>query len=356
MGLLVGTPAPLFTAASPVNPQFEFGSIGGRWILLVFLPEPGSEREAALGLLRANLGLFHDDRLVFFGVLPDAASAAQARHEPPWRWFGDVEGKLRRLYGVVGPDGALQPQWVVIDPSMRVFETAPLEDGERVLRQLAALGEPGDHAGAPLHAPVLIAPRVFEPEFCRRLIDYYEARGGRPTGIMRAVGGRTVPVLGPLKTRRDASVLDEGLVAEARDRIARRLLPEIGKVFQFRATRIERYIVACYDAAEGGHFRPHRDDTTPATAHRRFAVSINLDSEAFEGGDLRFPEFGPTTYRPPTGGAVVFSCSLLHEVTPVTRGARYAFLPFLHDEPAEQVRLANLHTLQVEEASRARKA
>lgn len=41
----------------------------------------------------------------------------------------------------------------------------------------------------------------------------------------------------------------------------------------------------------------------------------------------------------------MFSCSLLHEVTPVTRGARYAFLPFLHDEPAEQVRLANVHTL-----------
>ena len=25
--------------------------------------------------------------------------------------------------------------------------------------------------------------------------------------------------------------------------------------------------------------------------HRRFAVSISLNSEAFEGGDLRFPEF-----------------------------------------------------------------
>ena len=82
-----------------------------------------------------------------------------------------------------------------------------------------------------------------------------------------------------------------------------------------------------------------------ATAHRRFAVSINLNAEEFEGGDLRFPEFGPRTYRPPTGGAVVFSCSLLHEATPVTQGRRYAFLPFLYDEAGERVRAENLRFL-----------
>jgi predicted 2-oxoglutarate/Fe(II)-dependent dioxygenase YbiX len=35
---------------------------------------------------------------------------------------------------------------------------------------------------------------------------------------------------------------------------------------------------------------------------------------------------------------VVFSCSLLHEVTPVTSGTRYAFLSFLYDEEAQRVR------------------
>ena len=72
---------------------------------------------------------------------------------------------------------------------------------------------------------------------------------------------------------------------------------------------------------------PHRDNTTRGTAHRRFAVTINLNDGPWEGGDLRFPEYGPQTYRAPTGGAVVFSCSLLHECTPVTRGERYCFLP-----------------------------
>ena len=119
------------------------------------------------------------------------------------------------------------------------------------------------------------------------------------------------------------------------------------KAFRFEVTRIERYIVACYDAEDGGYFRPHRDNLTSGTAHRQFACSINLNAEEFEGGDLRFPEYGARTYRPPTGGAVVFSCSLLHEATPVTRGTRYAFLPFLYDEAGEKIRRQNLHLIEL---------
>lgn len=100
--------------------------------------------------------------------------------------------------------------------------------------------------------------------------------------------------------------------------------------------------MASYNAAEGGHFRIHRDNTSKATAHRRFAVTINLNADDYDGGDLIFPEFGPEQWRPPTGGAAVFSCSLLHEVRPVTRGVRYCFLPFLFDEAGERLRLENI--------------
>ncbi|MES2722538.1 MAG: 2OG-Fe(II) oxygenase, partial [Pseudomonadota bacterium] len=134
-----------------------------------------------------------------------------------------------------------------------------------------------------------------------------------------------------------------------REALSTRLLPQIRKVFQFKVGHIERYMVACYDAQDGGYFRPHRDDTTPGTAHRRFACSINLNAEDFEGGDLTFAEFGPKTYRPPTGGAVVFSCSLLHEATPVTRGKRYAFLPFFYDAEAAAIRAANRGTFETAE-------
>jgi len=70
-------------------------------------------------------------------------------------------------------------------------------------------------------------------------------------------------------------------------------------------------------------------------------VTLNLNSGEYQGGALRFPEFGPQVYQPPTGGAIVFSCSLLHEATPVTQGRRYAFLPFLYDESAAQLRARN---------------
>jgi predicted 2-oxoglutarate/Fe(II)-dependent dioxygenase YbiX len=102
-----------------------------------------------------------------------------------------------------------------------------------------------------------------------------------------------------------------------------------------------RYLIACYDASTGGFFKAHRDNTTKGTAHRRFAVTINLNSEDYEGGDLLFAEYGLKTYRAPTGGAVVFSCSLLHEATPVTKGKRYAFLPFLYDDDAHKIRQEN---------------
>jgi len=108
----------------------------------------------------------------------------------------------------------------------------------------------------------------------------------------------------------------------------------------FKPTRMERYIVSCYAAEDGGHFRAHRDNTTRGTAHRRFAVSINLNSD-FGGGEVSFPEYGPRSFKAPPGGAVVFSRSLLHAVSKVTRGCRFAFLPFLYDDAAARIREAN---------------
>ena len=65
--------------------------------------------------------------------------------------------------------------------------------------------------------------------------------------------------------------------------------------------------------------------------------AYDRENSDFDGGDLRFGEFGARTYRPPLGGAVVFSCALLHEATRVSRGRRYAFLPFFYDEAGAEV-------------------
>jgi predicted 2-oxoglutarate/Fe(II)-dependent dioxygenase YbiX len=122
--------------------------------------------------------------------------------------------------------------------------------------------------------------------------------------------------------------------------IERRVLPELLKAYQFRASHIERYLVGCYAAEDEAHFGAHRDNNHKGVAHRKFAVSVNLNDD-FEGGEVVFPEYGARGFRPAPGGAVVFSCSLLHAVTPVTRGRRYAFLPFVYDEEGARIREEN---------------
>jgi len=345
MSISPGQASPWFTAPTPTNPGFNFSSVAGRFVLLVFLPQEPAARQAALAQMAAADPLFDQDRLIAFGVLRDPELFAQAKDRLGTRWFLDAGGQISRAFGALDAEGGDRPCWYVLDPTLRVLAHGSMAEADRMVSTLRGLPAPDDHAGVPLHAPVLIVPRVFEPEICRRLIDFYDQDGGQPSGTMRQIGGKTVAVLDSFKSRKDATIQDQSFRNELRSRIQLRLLKQIQRAFQFEATRIERYIVACYDAQDGGYFRPHRDNTTSGTAHRKFACSINLNAEEFEGGDLRFPEFGQRTYRPPTGGAVVFSCSLLHEATPVTRGTRYAFLPFFHDEAGEELRQKNLHTL-----------
>ncbi len=347
MPLLPGDPAPFFRARTPTNPTYNFHVAGGRYMALAFMPSrAAAERNRVLDALKARRTLFDDVRCCFFGVLRHPAAIAKAQDQIPGiRWFLDADAEVSSLYEM--QDGAEERSgWVVLDPAFRVLMTAPIAATDAVLDQIAALPPVDEHAGAPMHAPVLVVPRVFEPGFCKHLIDLYEAKGGEPSGFMREIDGRTVMVRDPEHKRRSDVVLeDTALIEAARARIARRLAPEVAKAFQFTATRIERYLVARYVAEEGGFFRPHRDNTTKGTAHRRFAVTLNLNAGEYEGGDLRFPEYGGRTYRAPTGGAVVFSCSLLHEATPVTKSRRYAFLPFLYDEAAAKIREENLSFL-----------
>ncbi len=332
-----GEPAPWFTAPTPSNPQFVFDTAAGRYVLMAFLPlGTDAASGAAMRRLADSLAMFDDRRLSAFVVTRDPQTAASARDLRGLRWFLDLDGAVSRLYGAVESDGKEAPGWLLLDPMLRVIFAAPLSDAGSVFERLSALPAPADHAGAPTPAPVLIAPRVFDPDLCAQLIAMHEADGGRFTGVMRDDGDRTRAVMDPLKRRRDVLIREPSLLAEVGERLRRALFPAIEKALGFSATRVERHVVSCYDASDEGVFHAHRDSTTFATEHRRFACSINLNDD-FEGGDLRFPEFGPQTYRPPIGGAVVFSCALMHEATQVTAGRRFAFLPFLHDEAGATV-------------------
>lgn len=343
--LRFGEPISFIHIRSNRNPRFATSSLGGRFLLFCVVSDisrPGAR--AALDALAAS-------RIEEGTKVPALlVSDPRAEHDPVVQQiartrpvFYDDGGEAIAAWGLNAPSDQPTERWVLIDPSLRALAFWPIEESDRALAALAGLPPPDAHAGVPLHAPVLIAPRIFEPAFCKELIAAYERAGGKPSGTTREndVGKTYVGLDDSFKKRFDYDIAEKHLREGAMHRMFWRLNPEMEKAFACRMTRMERYIVACYDAEAGGFFRAHRDNTTKGTAHRKFAVTINLNAEEYEGGDLRFPEFGSRTYRAPTGGAVVFSCALLHEATPVTRGRRFAFLPFLYDEEAAKLRIQN---------------
>ncbi|MGX7896645.1 2OG-Fe(II) oxygenase [Tsuneonella sp. HG222] len=340
--LVPGDYAPWFKA--PVisgRADYAFDSVAGRHILMLFYGSASHAPAAeALALVARHRGLFDDIGACFFGVSVDARDASEGRiaqQLPGIRHFLDFQTRVSAQYGAWLGDRRYDPHWLVLDRELRVVGRFELERGEAALTLLAALVA----ASRDQQAPVATIPWVFEPGLCKELIALFDETGGEPSGFARDEGGKTVIVEDAhFKLRRDRIIPDGPLKNHLTHRVNRVIVPAIARAFQFQATRIERHLVACYEAG-AGHFMPHRDNTTLGTAHRRFAVTINLNADEYEGGDLCFPEFGQRTYRAPTGGAIVFSCSLLHEVKPVTAGRRFAFLPFLYDEAARTVRDAN---------------
>lgn len=356
--LTAGDPAPWFRAVTPSNPRYAFDTVGGRPVVLTFFGSAQSpETRALLEAWLAHRAYFDDYRACLFGVTVDPRDQVLVDLIPGIRFVQDFSGEVSKLFGAL-PREAQSPAGVgyrlmsvLLDARLRVLRVDYFNGNAeahvaRVMSALRSLSGSDRGEGDDMPAPVLMVPRVFEPELCQRLIDYYNAQGGLESGFMREQEGRTVGVYDhSFKRRQDCTIEDEPLMAICRDRLQRRLVPAIKQAFQFDASRIERWLVARYDGSEGGFFRPHRDNVSGATAHRQFAVSIHLDAEAFTGGGVRFPEFGSRIYSPPTGGALVFSCSLLHEALPVTGGARFVFLPFLYGEMAARVREENHHLL-----------
>jgi predicted 2-oxoglutarate/Fe(II)-dependent dioxygenase YbiX len=341
MALLYGDPAPTFAAEGLTNPRYVFDTAAGRYLLLAFV-KAGPAVEAAVAAIERRRTAFNDVHASAFVVVTGEDKGRKSREDrlPGLRFLFDPDGAVAALY-----DAAETERWFLVDPALHVMAAVGADQAEALVDRVPALPPPPTHGGFEGMAPVLVTPRIFEAGFCERLIALYRETGGEPSGFMREVDGVTTLMMNDQHKRRsDVIVEDEALQKQVVARLTRRLIPQIRKAFNFEPTRIERYLVARYDAETGGFFRPHRDNTTKGTAHRRFAVSINLNAD-YDGGDLRFPEYGARTYRPPPGGACVFSCSILHEATPVTRGERFAFLPFLYDEAAAKIRAENLKYL-----------
>ena len=353
--LLPGDPAPWFVQKSSLNPRYRFDTAGGRVLVRCVLGSAVEEHAlAALKAVGERGDLFDDTRACFFGVSMDPADEAgrlQARM-PGYRHFWDMDGTIGKLYGALPPgfrEGAgaaqLSRRWVVLDQDLRVIANVPFAADRSDIALVLALVErhsvPEGEPGPDRPVPVLLLERVLEPELCGQLLAYRASREAFSSGFMVEENGQTVLKSDAgHKRRKDCVLEDERLKEQIRLRIIRRVVPEIAKAFQYHVTRIERYLIGHYSAADQGFFRAHRDNTTKGTAHRRFALTMALNDD-YEGGELNFPEFGRHWWKPPAGGAVVFSCSLLHQVRPVTRGERYVFVPFLYDDAAAKLREKN---------------
>ena len=338
-----GEPMPHFSAMGADGRPFSSLGFGGSYLLL-FLPGPlePAQAQKLRHEIAARAPLFQSGAAQLLACVPQG-TPSPCPPGPGMQLAYDPELRIARVLGGLAANGQgpFRPRAVLVDPMLRVIDSRPVatEAERRHVFDLLAAQPPADRfAGLTLRAPVLVLPRVFPPDLCDELIASYEAHGGQASGVMRLIDGKTVGVHDPqMKVRQDHLIQDRALIARIQDRITRTILPEIRKVHAFEVTRMERYVIGCYRAEDKGHFAAHRDNTTPATAHRRFAISIALN-DGYKGGEISFPEYNPEGLKPPAGAAVVFSCALLHRVSPVTHGMRYVFLPFVYDEAAAKLR------------------
>jgi hypothetical protein len=237
-------------------------------------------------------------------------------------WLVDRAGELGRAFA------ATENLAIVVDAAGQVAALLPRPTPDDVAAVALRLYGASTPDVVQAKAPVLLLERVVEPALCQALIDYWR-HGHKVVNKVGSSEGRNV-INADVKRRHDVQLDEPQLFVQLRDCLVRRVAPMIHKAFHTRPMVIEAPIIGCYDAASGGWFRRHRDNTSIHNAHRQFALSLNLNAhDEYDGGELRFAEFGRQLYRPVAGGALVFSSSLLHEVQPVTRGRRFGVFTFL---------------------------
>jgi len=308
--------------------------VAGHPLVLVFWPrlEASALASAASALAGIQPALQQQGARVF--AVTQAAPAGM--EPPPFPVLLDRDGKAFAAFSA----STREPTTIALRHSYhvaRILKGTPAEQAEGALAAVRAVV--AEHRAAVLvpHPPVLVVPDVLSAEECRRLIQVYETRGkvflepGHGDDKMTTDYKMRVPDYGR-GDRIDHWIVDRDTMSFIDGRLGGRLFPEVRKAFQYPVTRRERMRIGCYTGTRGGEAHGHRDDSEVIAAHRRFAMSLNLNTEEFEGGELRFPEYGEQLYRPATGAAIVFSCSMLHEALEVRAGRRFVLLAFLFGE------------------------
>jgi predicted 2-oxoglutarate/Fe(II)-dependent dioxygenase YbiX len=311
--------------------------IAGNFLAIVFCQGDLGAAAAALTEFASIHDAFHASGA---GIV--AACATGSEGEPvrrlnlPFPLLLGIEEATLRPYGVPASNashGMSPVVTVLLRPNGHVLDI--LSGDSQAAAALASIRRNRD-ANTGLvtaqHPPALIVPDVLSRADCQALISIYRDSDAPLVHFSEIRDAATdVKTQIPDYERRDR--IDHRLntpgprQAVAR-KLQRRLLPEIKKAFQYEVTTFEGLRIACYEGERQGRAQGHRDNSQPEVAHRRFAMSLNLNSDEFSGGELRFPEYGSQLYKPDTGAAIVFSCSILHEALEVTEGRRFVLLAF----------------------------
>jgi hypothetical protein len=309
-------------------------SIAGNAIALLLLRQMDAGALECLQAAEKLAAEFASSGCHLFAVLADPPESLQQNFAATCS-FPILVDRQSRIFGDFGIAAGAGLRSVVIRPNYHVFEIGPPSQANLVEWTLAAAQR---LAGArrPVvmehHPPVLLIPDVLSKGDCARLINVFNTRGKRfvePGPGLDRFGTdykMRIPEYGR-QDRVDHWLFDKDTCAFLDQRL-QRVWPEIHKSFQYRVTKKEALRIGAYKGERGGSLHGHRDNVAP-TPYRRFAMSINLNSDKFEGGAIRFPEFGDQRYKPESGCALVFSSSLLHEAMHVTAGRRFVLLAFL---------------------------
>jgi hypothetical protein len=312
----VGDVAPPFRLVTTEGEKIDPGAdhISGKVLVLLFMPSGTAPPEGLSALADRARGM--GGRCFLIAAAPQDAPAG---FEP----LADRDDKVAVRYGAHGA-----PRIVVVAPNRHVAATSlETSAAAAALERIAAR-----RRGPANHPPILVVPDVLSRADCERLISVFVMQGHT---FLESGHGEPPPGIGDhkmriydygRKDRIDHRIMSPETSTFIEARLKERLLPEIYKCFQYKITKREIFRIGCYEGERGGAPHGHRDNTQANVAYRRFACSINLNTEQFEGGGLRFLEYGDHEYRPETGAAIVFSSSILHEAMHVTRGKRYVLL------------------------------
>ena len=330
-----GDTAPIVHAPDHTGTHASTGAdrLAGKPILLLFCPvldEPSliAFRACAAELAAAQAALFAISRQ---GI--EANAAAHDRLSLPFAILADTRADIFKGYGVDPFPAEPSATLFMLDAGHRVARVLermePAAMTAEALAELRRLGAARPAVTLQAHPPVLVLPGMLSLEDCaflaaiwRRDVPEYPTDGFTNAGTRQEAGDFKVVHDGSYGRAVEYIVQDDALQRFIDGRLRRRLLPEIRKAFQATGLQREGYRIAGYEARDGGYLNPHRDNSTPTNANRRFTMTVNLNAGEYDGGELRFREYGEQLYAVERGTAIVWSASLLHEVLPVTKGRR----------------------------------